>query len=179
MDFAAVEKGKHAVPSLWREVIPCRILGSIKLTIRQPAGTLPRLVMETICTQPERIRERDRVTRRVAIQIQPAGEANGVFLRETPDRAVRSYARAPQVSVACLFSGSAVSAFGRKTRSRPLRGDVSYLLAAQRGVSESGSGGSARDFSSAIEGAGRRVDRGQSMTRNAASDASSNATRAA
>ncbi len=37
-------------------------------------------------TQPKRVAEVDRVAAREAVEVEAAGEAEGIFLRETPDR---------------------------------------------------------------------------------------------
>src|SRR6266568_1658427 len=44
------------------------------------------LGFEVVRTQPERVAEIHRIPGGVTIQIQASGQANGVFLRETPDR---------------------------------------------------------------------------------------------
>jgi hypothetical protein len=36
--------------------------------------------------QPERVAEVDRIAAGVAVEVEPAGEAEGIFLRKTPDR---------------------------------------------------------------------------------------------
>ena len=62
------------------------MLDLLPLSDAESARTQTFAVPQCYWTQPERIRERDRISPRKPVQVEPAREANRVFLRKTPDR---------------------------------------------------------------------------------------------
>jgi hypothetical protein len=113
-DLAGREKGEDLVSRVRAHPIIRRVFDALVLGYRQTSRAVAILVLRRVRAEPERIRKIDGIAVRVAIQIEPARQPNGVLLREIDGLARISATRARQ-DVAALSLSGLVAAVRRRT----------------------------------------------------------------